>query len=395
MKKSLVALAALAATAAFAQSTVTITGIMDANYQSTKQPGDQSYSFVGQNGARTTAVKFTGTEDLGGGMSAEFMYAFDPRIIANNGNAYDAVQYTTAAGTALAANGVVQGKGNVANAQTGFVGSDEAYVGLKDNNMGRIRLGTINTNIFETYAVASQMGTGVGTGYNAGGVIPNITRLESAVRYDTPVINGFSGGFLRGTGNDSQFGTVSSGVTTVVLRRPTVTDWSAQYANGPLTAKYGISKSLVSSNDDAAPGVTTTLKLLAAKYDAGVAIVSYGTGTYTNDAAASTLDAKVNVMGVVVPFMGTYRAMMQSSYIKYSNGSATSYNLGEKNKTTGWGVEKDLSKRTFVYLRGERTDLSATSAKNFVFQGVPGTTVAWGANSSTRTVTALGISHQF
>jgi len=394
MKKSLVALAALAATAAFAQSTVTITGIMDANYQTTKQPGDQSYSYVGQNGARTTAIKFTGTEDLGGGTQAIFMYAFDPVMFANNGNKYSAIHAPTA-GTAVAANGFAQGIGIPANAQTGFVGADEAYVGLNDATMGRIRLGTVNSNLFETYAVASQMGTGIGTGYNAGGVVPNFTRYESAFRYDTPVYNGFSGGFLRGTGNDSQFGTAASGVTTVVLRRPTVTDWSAQYANGPLTVKYAMNKSVATSNESSNPGVTTTYKLLTGKYDAGVAIVSYGTGTYTNDAAASTLDAKINIASVVVPFMGTYRALVQSSYFKYSNGATTSYNLGEKNKTTGWGVEKDLSKRTFVYLRGERTDLSATALNSFVVQGVAQSGVPWGAVNSTRTVTAAGISHQF
>jgi len=394
MKKSLVALAALAATAAFAQSTVTITGIVDANYQSTKQPGDQSYSFVGQNGARTTAIKFTGTEDLGGGNTAVFMFAIDPSLIANNGNGLVAVQGTTAATTALAANGAAQGKGAIFNTPSGMVGNDEAYVGLSNAGMGTVKLGTNNNGIFQTFAAVSVMGTGIGTGYNTG-IVPNITRMESSVRYESPTINGFSGTLQRGTGNDSQFGSVSSGVTTVTLRRPTVTDWSAQYANGPLTVKYGLNKSVATVNESSNPGVTTTLKLLGGAYDAGVAKVTYGTGTYTNDAAASTLDAKVSVMGVVVPFMGTYRFLAQSTYIKYSGGATTSYNLGEKNKITGWGLEKDLSKRTFVYLRGERADLAANAANGYVVNGAALSTVAWGATASTRTVTAAGISHSF
>ena len=53
MKKTLVAIAALAATGAYAQSTVTIDGIMDANYMNAKAYG-QGYSLVHQSGARKT-----------------------------------------------------------------------------------------------------------------------------------------------------------------------------------------------------------------------------------------------------------------------------------------------------------------------------------------------------
>ncbi|MEY4363756.1 MAG: hypothetical protein RLZZ24_1108, partial [Pseudomonadota bacterium] len=142
-------------------------------------------------------------------------------------------------------------------------------------------------------------------------------------------------------------------------------------------------------------GLTTTLKLMGAAYDAGVAKVTLGQGTFTNDAATNTLDAKVSVVGVVVPFMGTYRALAQSSYIKYSGGSSSAYNLGEKAKITGWGLEKDLSKRTFVYLRSERADLSALAASGYVVNGAALSGVTWGTNSANRTVTALGVSHSF
>jgi len=394
MKKSLVALAALAATASFAQSTVTITGIVDANYQSTKQVGDQPYSFVGQNGARTTAFKFTGTEDLGGGQSAVFMYEVDPVMIGNNGNTLTAT--TTSLTTLPNAGGVTQQKGLAANAQSGLVGAGEAYVGFNDAQYGSVKLGTVNSNIFNTYAAVSVMGTGIGTGYN-NGVIPSITRFESAVRYDTPVISGFSGGVLRGTGNDNQFGSTASTGQTVTLRRPTVTDYSVQYANGPLTAKYGLMRS-TNGGAETTPNVTTTLKLMGVAYDAGVAKVTYGTGSYRNDANPATLDANINVMGVVVPFMGTYRFLAQSTYVKYTTAPSATGISGEKNKIMGWGFEKDLSKRTFVYLRAENADFSANLPTTYIVNGAAATGSTWGASNaanSKRTVTALGISHQF
>ena len=227
MKKSLVALAALAATASFAQSTVTISGIMDAGYMATTQPGNQTYSLIGQSGARTTTFKFNGSEDLGGGQAAIFQFEVQPSLIGGNGNT---LGFTTPANTAsLAANGAQQYTGNAANAQPGLVGKGMSFVGFQDAQFGTVRAGTINSGLFETYAAVSVMGTGIGTGYGTqgvgGGVIPDITRYESSIKYDTPVIAGFSGNVMRGTGNDSAFGTTSSTTTvSIVPRRATVTD---------------------------------------------------------------------------------------------------------------------------------------------------------------------------
>jgi len=399
MKKSLVALAALAATASFAQSTVTISGIMDAGYMSTTQPGNQTYALIGQSGARTTTFKFNGSEDLGGGQAAIFQFEVQPSLIGGNGNTLSFVNPNTA--TVPVANGLAQGTGNTANAQPGLVGKGMSFVGFQDAQFGTVRAGTINSGLFETYAAVSVMGTGIGTGYGSqtavGGVIPDITRYESAIKYDTPVIAGFSGNVMRGTGNDSQFGTVgtSGAANAITPRRPTVTDYSVGYANGPLSAKYGVTKSVGATGDvSSAANVTTNTKLLGVAYDAGVAKVTYGTGSRTSDYAASPADIKINVMGVVVPFMGTYRFLAQSSYYKV-NTVSTSVNSGDKNKVTGWGVEKDLSKRTYAYLRAENADFAANAASGYVVNGAALTGVAWGANNSTRKITMVGVSHQF
>jgi predicted porin len=72
MKKSLVALAVLAAAgAASAQSSVTLFGIVDAAYGRVSGNGT-SITGVSNSGINSSRLGFRGTEDLGGGMSAGF-----------------------------------------------------------------------------------------------------------------------------------------------------------------------------------------------------------------------------------------------------------------------------------------------------------------------------------
>jgi len=370
MKKTLVALAALAATASFAQSSVSISGIIDANYQSLDYFG-QKINQVGQSGARTTTFKFNGTEDLGGGQSANFQFEVQPSLIAGDGNA-SVLGGNTKAGTNASAVAVPNG--------SGLVGKGQSFASFKDNAYGEVKAGTINTGTFNTFALASQMGTGIGSGYDSGGVIPNITRLESAASYETPTINGFSGSVTKGFGNDNKFGTT----TTTYDVRNTVVDYSVAYANGPLSARYGNRNEQKFST-----GVITTTRLLAGAYDAGVAKVSLATGAQKTDDTKT--DASISIMSVSVPFMGSYRFLAQQGQVKYTKGAGNGVD-GSKNKIVGWGFEKDLSKRTYVYFRSENATIGATDLTAVITNGAA-LTKADGNNK--RTATAIGISHSF
>jgi predicted porin len=82
MKKSLLALAALSAfvTAAQAQSSVTAYGILDIGYAAESKKAQSSTPTIDANGINTGAglsgnrIGFRGTEDLGGGLTAGFVY---------------------------------------------------------------------------------------------------------------------------------------------------------------------------------------------------------------------------------------------------------------------------------------------------------------------------------
>ena len=78
MKKTLIAMAALAATSAFAQSSVSIVGFVDAGYKNTSSGiASNKKSEIAINGTGTTAIHFRGVEDLGGGMKALFQAEID------------------------------------------------------------------------------------------------------------------------------------------------------------------------------------------------------------------------------------------------------------------------------------------------------------------------------
>jgi predicted porin len=75
MKKSLIALAVLAAAgAASAQSSVTLFGIVDATLATTafQRHWQQRATQLTNSGYNSSRLGFRGTEDLGGGMSASF-----------------------------------------------------------------------------------------------------------------------------------------------------------------------------------------------------------------------------------------------------------------------------------------------------------------------------------
>ena len=133
MKKSLLAVAALGAfaSAAQAQSSVTVYGILDVGYigQNSRVANNSvstnggsvaksTSSQFGQSAESTSRLGFKGTEDLGGGMSAFF--TIETAITPNNQNAI-----SSSTGTA--------------NRQT--------FVGLKKNGIGQFALGTQYTTI--------------------------------------------------------------------------------------------------------------------------------------------------------------------------------------------------------------------------------------------------------
>jgi predicted porin len=347
MKKTLIALAAVAATgAAFAQSTVTLFGGADLNVRSVTS-GANKFTGMAQDGIYSSRFGVNGTEDLGGGLKAGFHF--------EGGMAPDV-------GTS--------GK---------FDFQRKSTIGLS-GNFGEVRLGRDYTPLFTVAGIADPFGTnGVGSSYNlansvvdytstgatAGGTFrtaqaasksgadaastvaagttwadPNAVRANNSITYYSPSFSGFtvSGMYSFGaenTNTDKDVGTMTS--------------LKLAYANGPLTVAYanqvtkgGLTGAAVSTTVLTAVQPTEdqkwTSNFLAASYDLGVAKLS--AGYKTDETTEVTGTFKSTILGVTAPMGAT---TLKASYVARKLGSAK---VGNQ---FALGALYDLSKRTTVY----------------------------------------------
>ena len=144
MKKSLLAVAAMGAfaSAAQAQSSVTVYGILDVGYIGSNAREGSTFtqkSAFGQNAETTSRLGFRGNEDLGGGMSAFFTVELG--LTPNNANlsggtASDAFQSTA------------QGAGSA-------IDNRQSFVGLRSKGIGQVAIGRQYTPAFVAGAATS------------------------------------------------------------------------------------------------------------------------------------------------------------------------------------------------------------------------------------------------
>lgn len=321
MKKTLVALAALAATASFAQSTVTISGKVDVgfNYSSTRT-ADKIRIDNGDN----SRIIFSGVEDLGGGMAATF--GAQMRFAADTG--YNDSQ----------SNGVV---GNTAQAnQERPLFQGETRVGLR-GGFGHIRLGRGLTAVqapngaydpFGVRTVGALQGL-LTAGYSSDPQQPagsGAGRWSNAVFYDTPNFSGFTGA-LTIQMKEQETGRTANGVSL-----------SGGYNNGPISLFAGYEKNTIE----------VKYFQLAGSYDLGVAKIM---ASYANNDPLGANNKTTGIgFGLTAP-LGAITA-------KAGFASAKSEVAGAKAATKfAIGMDYALSKRTMLYTNFARTKSAAIS----------------------------------
>jgi len=316
MKKTLVAIAALASVSAFAQATVTLSGNMD--FAAANVGGSQIWamgSTVSQTvgTASTSVIKITAVDDIGGGTKITALYGLDPRLLSNDSlavtnNTAMASSYGgqlncnsgagTLSGTVAATSALSCNMGTVgaqANTATGL-GRDELFIGAA-GSFGNIRLGAPNSIGLDTFSNASPGGTGIGGGYTGGGTSGTMTnsfvqtRYNRSARYDSPVMDGFTVSLQYAPGNASAAQTVgvdtksattqaiSSSLIPVALLIPNAraaSEFGIKYANGPLTVAYAnISQDIQLqstgwyANGSNTKGLKTSANFITAQYAMG------------------------------------------------------------------------------------------------------------------------------
>lgn len=291
MKKSLIALAALAVSgAAFAQSSVTLYGVADIWVGKYKEETLDNGSIVkgkakvGSGGVSTSRLGFKGTEDLGGGLKAHFN--FEQKLDLTNG------------GT---------------NAKT-F--DRQANVGLS-GGFGTVKLGR-SFNAMDDVFGAANSGFDSALAANAVWLNGYTGAADAQLYYATPEFAGFTAAMSTQL-NGSKGGPEGNG---------RVSSFNVAYANGPIGAAVGYEDDEVGQEG----------LMVNGSYDLGMAklLASY----YTTKPEIGVRTNSYQI-GADVPL---------SSALTLSVGYASSKEKGGE-ADSGFGVAAaySLSKRTSVY----------------------------------------------
>lgn len=303
MKKSLLALAVLGAFAgaANAQTNVTVYGLVDAGI-ARETGGAAGSAWKLNTGVQSgNRLGFKGTEDLGGGLKANFQLE----------------------------NGFTLDDGRMGQGTRLF--GRQAFVGLS-GNFGAVNLGRQYNPLFIALDTIDPFDTGLSGAANnlmAPGTNGDV-RVDSSITYTSPNVSGFSATGLYG------FGEVPG--DTAKSRTYAL---SANYANGPLVAVFAYS-----NTNDAAAANSAKAWLIGGTYDLGVVKAHLGYESEKADAAfpgVGGADYRDLMVGVSAPVGG---GTVLASFIKKTDKAANS-NAGAKQYAVGYTYP--LSKRTNVY----------------------------------------------
>ena len=205
MKKSLIALAVLAASgAAMAQSSVTLFGVVDATVRYVDGGTNGNIWSLTNSGYNSSRLGFRGTEDLGGGLSASFW--LEAGVNNDNGT-----------GSATSTNNTVAGSASANTGTQGLTFNRRSTVSLA-GTWGEVRLGRdfvpyfLNTTIFDPFGTNGVGGvsnfTLVGLGLLTGNSLNSTAagvRASNSIGYFMPNLGGFYGQAMiaMGENNDS------------------------------------------------------------------------------------------------------------------------------------------------------------------------------------------------
>ncbi len=341
MKKTLVAIAALTAVSAFAQSSVGIKGTFDPSFRNQVTTyGDgavRSTSGLANNVQGTSQVTFFGTEDIGGGLKANFLLEND----------FDA---TTDA------------KSNWGNATNG----GETYVGLS-GGFGDIKLGAPNSPSLDVSG-RTPFGTKIGSGFGTAQGLSHVRENNQFV-YATPT---FAGLTLKVASASKTTSGTAANLGTAATAAASKSDIGLTYVNGPLkavlanytqsgvhkqthgyvaytmgnlTATYGFGKD---ERVTAVAAATTTAARAAGKSSNYNVAVAYAMGATTlmattgklDDKTTDNWDIKMNAVGAKYDL--SKRTSVYARYAKQTYDNSTNALIAKEQKTTAVGIQHNF-----------------------------------------------------
>ncbi len=325
MKKTLLAMAVLAASgAAFAQSSVTLFGIVDATVALGR--GDvANKTQLTNSGLNSSRLGFRGTEDLGGGLNASFW--LEAGVNNDNGTGGGTNTNNQPSGTSAATAGT-----------QGLTFNRKSTVSL-GGGFGEVRLGRDYTPTFYNTSVYDAFGTnGVGTSMvavKAWGLESESLRASNSISYFLPGnLGGFGGQIMYVMGEN--ISTAAKDGNGIQVR--------GSYDQGPIGASVAYGKTTRTGGD-------SKVTNLGASYDFGVVKLM---GMYSQDKIAALTGKGFNV-GLTAP-VGA--GLVRASYSSYKTDAAGT----PKSNQLALGYVHNLSKRTAAYATLARVTNSGGAA---------------------------------
>jgi predicted porin len=348
MKKSLIALAALAtvATAAQAQSSVTVYGIIDSGVLTTNAYTAGSQTSVHGGILATSRLGFKGTEDLGGGLKANF--------------------------------NLESGLNSDTGALQTVLFDRQSWVGLDQAGVGQIQVGRTTRLDFDAVVAGDTFGA-ANFGGNVGVVWGNInstgstvasSRSDNSIKVTSASFGGFTVAAQLGLGE--QAGDANKEQFTAL---------SADYTKGNARVTYAYSQT-----NDSVGGKKYETNLVTGSYNFGVAKVFGGYATRQQHTLSN--DVKVQYLGATAPVTAKITLLAQATKVDNKAGVAA-----DDAKTYAVGALYALSNRTTAYLLGGRATNDGAAA-----QGLYATTAGAGAAPTAgrdHSAYAVGIRHTF
>ena len=338
MQKKIIALAAagLVSGAAFAQSNVTIYGVVDAAYVNSSGDrangkGSANFSGIESGGLSGSRIGFKGEEALGNGLKAVFALEYSLTIDQNTG-----IGNNTNGGSSL-------------NAR-------QQWVGLNSAKLGQVALGrqyapaygaAIRNDAFDGAAVASPvqyLQTAAGNTI----IGASNARINNSVAYASPNMSGFTASAIYGFGENGT-DTAANGVS---VGNNGFFGAGLNYGNGPLNLDV-VYQTRQGSTTAAAPnGDDINEWLVGGSYDFKIVKVfaSYQDQSDKNGTSANKADNKIWNIGATVPVFSNGKV-----HVAYSDLSWDRTGAGDSD---AWslGYTHAMSKRTTLYTTYTQVD---------------------------------------
>jgi len=330
---------------AFAQSNVTISGVIKGGYDSTKiSGGTAATGSMNQISDQASAFVLSGSESLGNGLSAIF------RIDSRFG---------------------IDGFDNGSN-----VGTGNTHVGIRSASFGEIKLGTQDLHYNEIERIENgakslsqqaMVGRGILATVDSSNIGAGTTRTRNVLFWDSKNWSGFTARVAystNATGDELATSTATTG-SNIASNQGKAYNLVGRYENGPI--KAGVSYFNVEADaTTGTPAVNGEAKSTRAWGAYAIAGFSFGLAYDTSKVNSSgTSETKRNGWAIPVSYT-TGNHGLYATYAKVGdrkvNGVETA-NSGAKQWTLGYSY--DLSKRTSLGVNYTKIDNEAAATYNF------------------------------